>query len=61
MVKWGVDVARGKEWPTTLCASPMGRLLYEYLKFEKVAAELVQYRGEEGVLESTAMVLLPTC
>lgn len=57
LMNWGIELSREKKWPTTLCASPMGRLLYEHLKFETVADEIVQCEGESEFLESTAMIL----
>jgi hypothetical protein len=56
LVIWGITVAEGKGWPVTLCASPMGRFLYQYLGFEKIASEVVQVEGDEKTLTSTAMV-----
>ena len=56
LVKWGMKVADEKGWPTTLAASPMGRFLYEYLGFEKIASEVVRADGEEETLTSTIMV-----
>ncbi len=56
LVRWGITVAGGKGWPVTLCASPMGRLLYEHLGFENIASEIVQVEGEEETLTSTVMV-----
>ncbi|KAM7183033.1 acyl-CoA N-acyltransferase [Rhypophila sp. PSN 637] len=44
-------------WPVTLCASPMGRFLYEYLGFQTIATEVVQVEGEEETLGSTVTVL----
>lgn len=55
----GIEVAEGKGWPVTLCASPMGRLLYEHLGFEKIASEVVQVEGEEQTLTSTVMIMIP--
>jgi hypothetical protein len=34
----------------------MGRFLYQYLGFEKIASEVVQVEGDEKTLTSTAMV-----
>jgi predicted N-acetyltransferase YhbS len=56
LVRWGITVAEGKGWPVTLCASPMGRFLYDYLGFEKISSEVVQVEGEEETLTSTVMV-----
>ena len=42
----------------TLCASPMGQLLYEHLGFDQLATEVVRVEGEEETLESTVMVWL---
>ncbi|KAK0667839.1 hypothetical protein QBC41DRAFT_278021 [Cercophora samala] len=41
LVRWGMDRAQAKAWPVTLCASPMGRFLYEYLEFRTIATEVV--------------------
>ncbi|KAJ5611891.1 Acyl-CoA N-acyltransferases (Nat) [Penicillium herquei] len=57
LVSWGIQNAKEKGWPVTLCASPMGQLLYEHLHFEKIATEVVQVEGEDETLESTVMVL----
>ncbi|KAH6722679.1 hypothetical protein BKA61DRAFT_651148 [Leptodontidium sp. MPI-SDFR-AT-0119] len=56
LVRWGMNVADGKGWPVTLCASPMGRFLYEYLGFKTIASEVVQVEGEKETLTSTVMV-----
>jgi GNAT superfamily N-acetyltransferase len=56
LVRWGITVAEGKGWLVTLCASPMGRFLYQYLGFEKIASEVVQVEGDEETLTSTVMV-----
>ncbi|KAJ8061978.1 hypothetical protein OCU04_009761 [Sclerotinia nivalis] len=56
LVQWGITVAKSKGWPVTLCASPMGCFLYEYLGFEKIASEVVQVEGDEETLTSTVMV-----
>ncbi|KAL8952551.1 MAG: hypothetical protein Q9222_001541 [Ikaeria aurantiellina] len=55
LVNWGIEAAEEKRWPVTLCASPMGQLLYEYLNFEQIASEVVQVEGEEETLTSTVM------
>ncbi|KAK0739496.1 hypothetical protein B0T21DRAFT_247758, partial [Apiosordaria backusii] len=47
LVRWGMDRAQAKAWPVTLCASPMGQFLYEYLGFRNIATEVVQVEGEE--------------
>lgn len=53
-----MDIADESGFPTTVCASPMGRRLYEHLKlgFEVIGTELVKCDGEEEVLETTVMV-----
>ena len=56
LVRWGIEVAEGKGWPVTLCASPMSLLLYEHLGFEKIASEVVQVEGEEETLTSAVMI-----
>ncbi|PVH81301.1 acyl-CoA N-acyltransferase [Cadophora sp. DSE1049] len=56
LVRWGMNVADDKGWPVTLCASPMGRFLYEYLGFKTIASEVVQVEGEQETLTSTVMV-----
>lgn len=56
MVNWGIEAAEDKGWPVTLCASPMGRFLYEHLHFKLMAIEIVQVEGEEETLESAVMV-----
>lgn len=58
LVNWGVEAARAEGWPTTLCASPMGCLLYKRLGFEEIAVEVVRCEGEEEEMKSIAMVLL---
>jgi GNAT superfamily N-acetyltransferase len=57
LMKWGIDHAREKRWPVTVCASPMGRLLYAHLGFEVIAIEEVRVDDEEDVLQTTIMVL----
>ncbi|KAK4207236.1 acyl-CoA N-acyltransferase [Rhypophila decipiens] len=59
LITWGIKRAESKGWPATLCASPMGRFLYEHLGFQTIATEVVQVEGEEETLESTVMVLPP--
>ncbi|EHK99902.1 Acyl-CoA N-acyltransferases (Nat) [Glarea lozoyensis ATCC 20868] len=56
LVDWGIKEAESKEWPVTLCASPMGRFLYNYLRFKTLADEVVQVAGEEETLTSVVMV-----
>ena len=56
LVNWGIEAAEEKGWPVTLCASPMGQLLYEHLKFTKIATEIVRVEGEEEILSSAVMV-----
>lgn len=55
LVSWGIMTAEEKKWSVTLCASPMGKFLYEHLKFKTLGTELVQVEGEEEILESTVM------
>ena len=56
LVNWGIDAAKEKFWPVTLCASPMGQLLYEHLKFEKIDTEVVRVEGEKEILRSAVMI-----
>jgi GNAT superfamily N-acetyltransferase len=56
LVKWGIEAAEEKGWPVTLCASPMGRFLYEHLHFKVIAIEVVQVEGEKETLKSAVMV-----
>ena len=57
LVNWGIKAAHEKGWPVTLCASPMGKLLYEHLKFERIATEVVRAEDEEETMSSAVMVL----
>ena len=57
LVNWGIEAAEDKGWPVTLCASPMGQLLYEHLKFKKIATEIVRAEDEEETLANVVMVL----
>ena len=57
LVNWGIKAAEEKGWPVTLCASPMGQLLYKRLQFEEIATEVVRVEGEEETCISTVMVL----
>ncbi|KAK5632160.1 hypothetical protein RRF57_007874 [Xylaria bambusicola] len=59
MVHWGTSVASEKGWPVTLCASPMGQLLYEHLKFVVIGTEVIQAEDEESSFSSAVMVLYP--
>jgi len=56
LVNWGLRAARGKGWPVTLCASPMGKLLYDHLKFEWIATEVTRAEGEKETLTCAVMV-----
>lgn len=56
LVNWGIDTAKGRGVPVTLCASPMGELLYKHLEFEKIATEVVRIDGEEESVASAVMV-----
>lgn len=60
MVRWGTSAASEKGWPLTLCASPMGQLLYDHLKFKVIGTEVIQAEDEEGSFSSSAMVLYPS-
>ncbi|KAI0112254.1 hypothetical protein GGR51DRAFT_508636 [Nemania sp. FL0031] len=60
MVRWGINAASEKGWPVTVCASPMGQLLYEHLKFVVIRSEVIQAEGEEASFSSEAMVLSDT-
>lgn len=55
-LKPGIEAAENKGWPVTLCVSPMSQLLYEHLKFENVATEIVRAEGEEETLANIVMV-----
>ena len=57
LVDWGIKAADAKGWPVTLCASPMGQLLYQHLGFKQIATEVVRVVGEEETLTSAVMVL----
>jgi GNAT superfamily N-acetyltransferase len=57
LTDWGVEHAKEKGWPVTVCASPMGRLLYAHLGFRVIATEEVRVDDEEEVLRTTIMVL----
>ena len=59
LVNWGIkkaDAVRSCRWPVTLCRSPMGRMLYEYLKFREIATEVVRVEGEEETVKSSVTV-----
>ncbi len=56
LVNWGIKAAGEKGWPVTLCASPMGQFLYNYLNFEKIATEVTQVEGEDETLTCAVMV-----
>tara|TARA_R110002003_G_scaffold96_23_gene7609 strand:+ start:4502 stop:4849 length:348 start_codon:yes stop_codon:yes gene_type:complete len=58
LVKWGIAKAEENDGPVTLCASPMGQLLYEHLNFKVIGVEVVQIDGEVESMESTVMVRL---
>jgi len=57
LVSWGIKRAEEKGWPATLCASPMGQLLYKHLGFETIATEVVQLQREEESLVNSVIVL----
>jgi GNAT superfamily N-acetyltransferase len=59
MIRWGINAASEKGWVVTLCASPMGRLLYEHLKFVVIGTETIQVEDEEDSFSSAVMVLHP--
>lgn len=59
MVNWGINVAAEKGWPVTVCASPLGQLLYARLKFNVIGTEMIQAEGEEGSFSSAVMILFP--
>ena len=59
MVKWGIKAARERGWPVTVCANPLGKLLYAYLKFVDIGIEVIQVEGEEDSFSSAVMVLHP--
>ena len=53
LVDWGIKAADTKGWPVTLCASPMGQLLYQH----QIATEVFRVVGEDETLTSAVMVL----
>lgn len=55
LMEWGLETAKKKEWPVTVFASPMGRLLYAHLGFQDVATEYIQVEDEEDKLTFTVM------
>lgn len=55
-MSWGLNEASDRCWPTTLCASPLGELLYRHLDFKKIGTEVVQVDDEEEKLLSAVMV-----
>lgn len=57
LVDWGIRAAGAKGWPVTLCASPMGQLLYQHLGFKQLATEVVRVEGEDETLTSSVMAL----
>lgn len=59
MVNWGISAATEKDWPVTVCASPLGELLYAHLKFEVIGTEVIGVEGEEESFSSAVMVLCP--
>ncbi|KAH8655776.1 hypothetical protein BX600DRAFT_470300 [Xylariales sp. PMI_506] len=56
MVGWGTNAATEKGWAVTLCASPLGQLLYTKLNFSVIGTEVIQVEGEEDSFSSAAMV-----
>ncbi|RYO97405.1 hypothetical protein DL765_011249 [Monosporascus sp. GIB2] len=59
MVNWGINAATEKGWPATVCASPLGKLLYAHLKFGVIGTEVIQAEGEEDSFSTAVMVLCP--
>ena len=47
---WGMDKAAEKGWIITVLASPMGKMLYEYLGYTTVGSATVQVEGENDRL-----------
>lgn len=56
LVHWGIEAAKKEGWPVTLCASPMGEMLYKHLDFEKIATEVVRIHDEEESVASAVMI-----
>lgn len=59
LVNWGIATAEAKGWPATVCASPMGQLLYTHLQFKQIATEVVQVKGERETLIMPVMIRGP--
>lgn len=59
MTEWGMNATTEKGWPVTVCAIPMGQLLYAHLKFEIIGTEVVRAEDEEESFSSAAMVFSP--
>lgn len=59
MVNWGINAAKEKGWPVTVCSSPLGKLLYAHLKFEVKGTEVIKVEGEEDSFSSAVMVYCP--
>jgi predicted N-acetyltransferase YhbS len=59
MVQWGIKAAVEKGWPVTVCASPLGALLYVHLKFVDIGTEVIQVEDEQDSFSSAVMVLYP--
>ncbi|KAI1125895.1 hypothetical protein F5Y10DRAFT_246105 [Nemania abortiva] len=59
LVNWGVREVSGNGWPVTVCASPMGRYLYEHLGFVDIGTEVIRAEDEENSFSSKAMALQP--
>jgi len=55
-VNWGKNAAIEKGWPVTVCASPLGALLYAHLKFKDIGTEVIQAEGEEDFFSSAVML-----
>ena len=59
LASWGIKAAGEKGWPVTLCATLKGQTLYERLKFERIATEVIRVDGEEETITGAVMVRAP--
>ena len=59
LASWGIKIAGEKGRPVTLCATVMGQTLYERLKFERIATEVIRVDGEEEAITGAVMVHAP--
>lgn len=56
LCNWGQKEAMKKGWVLTVMASPMGRILYEYLGYKIVGSERVQVSGEDENVDIDCMM-----